>query len=548
MPRMGLILPYAVEDSDREKPFGRSMEVAAAVCLAEARRKKGGILGSPEKISFISKLHYPFWAVPWEEEALIVDGLGFLSHTVDYMKPPDLETFTEDVKENTPVRKLYQSILKRHAQTFEKFTSSAEIPLDTIIANESLLFAVSEFIKQSLARKKEPPSPLILIPPRLDEKTAKDKTEKLVDYWRRIQSEIKGLNYAVNLLDEETEFHAQRILREVEQIQEECERQILALKPVVEERIEDLMEERDDKIGGLVKAAEKEMKVMLKKRDVHERKLQKLELTKDGYQQRRDARKRKGDKWGASLWNRRIKSCEKKISEAEKQTRSLLELIERTRRRFDDEVKELNERYQAAVDQERKRILDIEALRDSETAAKRREIEELRSETASITKQIEQLMEQKISHASELEELTIPWKGEGVTLICVPFYLIRYETEGKSRYDVQPPTVAEDYGGIIKKIEKAILSFSLEYRINLLLHSRSKALKKMLTSVFAEKTRKNESLEKLVYTLGCSNNLLKSSDFAQTLAEGMEELEKEGWVKSEERASILKTYASPSET
>ncbi len=545
---MGLILPYAVEDSDRKKPFGRSMEVAAAVCSAEARRKKGGILGSAEKISFISKLHYPFWTVPWDEESLIVDGLGFLSHTVDYMKPPDIEAFTEDVKKNTPVRELYRSVLKRNAQTFKSFTSSAEISVGAIIANESLLFALSEFIKQSLAGKKEPPSPLVVIPPRLDEKTAKNMEEQLIDYWRRIQSEIKGLNYAVGLLDKETQFHVQRVLREVEQIQEEHKKQILALKPVVEERIEDLMKERDDKIRSLDKSAEKELKAIVKERDVYERRLQKLELTRDGYQQRRDARKRKGDKWGASLWSRRAKSCEKKISEVERQTRSLLELMERTRKQFDDEVKELNERYQTAVDQETERISDIEASRDSETAAKREEIEDLRSETASITKQIEQLMEQKISHASELEELTISWKGECVTLICMPFYLIRYETEGKSRYDVQPPTVAEDYGGIIKKIKKAILSFSLEYRINLLLHSRSKALKEMLTSVFAEKTRENESLEKLVYTLGCSNDLLRSSDFTQTLAEGMEELEKEGWVKSEERASILKAYASINET
>lgn len=548
MPRMGLILPYAVEDSDRKKPFDPRMEVAATVCLAEARRKKGGILGSPEKISFISKVHYPFWAVPWEEESLILDGLGFFPYTVEHMKTPDIESFTEDIKENTSVRKLYQNSLRKHAQTFKNFTSSAKKSMDTVISNESLLFAISEFIKQGSVQKKEPPIPFVLIPPKLDEKTAKGKAEKLMNYWRKIQSEIKGLKYAVNFLDEETEFHAKMILREIEQIREEYKKQILALKPVVEERTEDLIKERDDKIEKLGKTAEKELKALLKKRDTYEKELQKLELTKSGYQQRRDARKREDDKEGASLWNRRMKSSEKEISEVEKRNRSIIELMERTRRQSDDEIKALNEHYQTAIDEERKRILDLEALLNSETEAKQTEIEELRSETASMIKQIERLMEQKISHAVELEELTIPWKGEGVTLICVPLYLIRYENEEETRYDVQPPTVAEDYEGIIKKIEKAILSFSLEYRINLFLHSRSKALKETLASVFVEKTRKNESFEKLVYTLGYSNNLLKRSDFAQTLAAGLEELEKEGWIKSEEKDSILKTYAPPTET
>ncbi|KUO42921.1 MAG: hypothetical protein APU95_00260 [Hadesarchaea archaeon YNP_N21] len=62
---MRLILPYAIEDVDRKKPFTGEMEVAAIHCLAEAERKKGVLVSQPEKISFVSKIYYPFWAIPW---------------------------------------------------------------------------------------------------------------------------------------------------------------------------------------------------------------------------------------------------------------------------------------------------------------------------------------------------------------------------------------------------------------------------------------------------------------------------------------------------
>jgi len=547
MSHTSLILPYTVEDIDRKKPFEHDMEVAAILYLAEAKRKKGGILGgSPERISFVLRLYYPLWAVPWEDESLVMDGLGFLSHTITHMELSDLEAFTEDIQKDGMVRDLYRDALKRHVKTFREFISSDEIPIDAVIANESLLLAIFDYVNQGLSLKKNVIGPLLLIPPRLDEKAALKRAGKVVSQWRQIQSEIKGLHYAINLLSEKKDLHEQKIFSEVEQIQEKYEREILSLRPTVEERIEQLMMERDGEIEKVLKVAEKESNAALKKRHRLERELQRLELSKDDYLQRRRARERKGDRRGASHWNLKIRMCQKKISDVKRQIQDISRLVDRIRRQHEAEVKRLDESYQEAINGEEKRILDLEALRDSEVAEKQEEIEELRSETSSITRQIEQLMEQKVSHASRLEELTIPWKANGVTLICLPFYLVRYETDAKSRYDVHPPSVVEDYNGIIKRIQKAILSFSLESRISLLLRPRSKAIKEMLTSVFTQKIRKDETFEKVVCTMGSSNNLLRALGFKETLTKGMEELEKEGWISLEEKDLILKTYALPS--
>ncbi|UCE15222.1 MAG: hypothetical protein JSV12_04845, partial [Candidatus Bathyarchaeota archaeon] len=220
MSSSSLTLPYVVEDEDRKKPFARDMEAAAVLCLAEAKRKKQGILGAPpEKLSFISKLHYPLWAVPWENECIIVDGLGIVSHTIRYMNPPDVRLFVEDLKRSTTARELFRSTLKSHAKTFDNFVETIQVSMNTIVADREILSTISEYIEQGLMPKKNAIEPVTSIPLELDEKVAMERAEDLVNRWKLIQSEIRGLRYAINVLDEETKLHEQKVVSEIEQIQ-----------------------------------------------------------------------------------------------------------------------------------------------------------------------------------------------------------------------------------------------------------------------------------------------------------------------------------------
>jgi hypothetical protein len=386
-------------------------------------------------------------------------------------------------------------------------------------------------------------APLVLVPLRLNEKEAMEKAEKIISYWTIFQSEIKGFNYAIKVLSEETDFHERKILREVERTREKYKDEILDLKPVVEERVKELVEERESKIAEITRKAERELNAVLKKRDSYERELQKLELIEVGYVARRDDRKRKDDKSGVSRWGRRVKWSQKRISGVKRQIQELSQFIERNRKQRESSIKKLRKHYEKLVDEEKKRISDLEASQDSEIAAKNKEIEKLRSETLYIINQIEQLMEQKVSHVSSLEDLAITWNSKDIGIVCIPFYLVRYETGSKFRYDVHTLAVAEDHEGIIKRIQKAILSFSLESRINLLLRPKSKAMEESLTPILTQKMRRDEALEKVMYTLGCSNNLLKTPDLREKLIRGIEELEKEGWVSSEEKNIVIKAYA-----
>jgi len=544
MSSSSLTLPYVVEDKDRKKPFTRDMEATAVLCLAEAKRKKPGILGAPpEKLSFVSKMHYPLWAVPWENECIIMDGREILSHTTVHMKLPDVKVFVEDLKRSRTARELFRNTLKSHTKTFEDFVKTTQVSMNTIVANREILSAISRYIEQGLALKKGAKELATSIPLKADEKTAMERAENLFNRWRQIQSEIKGLRYAINVLDEETKLHEQKIVGEIEQMRETFKDKISSIKSKVEEKVEQLTKERDAKIKRIFKVSQRELKVALNERTKDEQKLEKLERDKLVYQKRKQIRKSKGDETGVTYWDHKTKVCKNKISEVKGKIKVLSRFIERTRKQGELGVKKLNESYQEMIAKERKRISDLETLRDSQIEMTKKEAKELVSEVSSITNLIEQLIEQKKLHASQLKEITIPWRSEGVTLINMPFYVFRYETEEKSRYYVHPPVVAMGYEGIIRRIQKTIWSFSLESRIKLLLRPESRAFEEMFTSIFAETVREDETLGKAIYEMGSSNNLLNVQDFGEALVRGVEELKVEGWINREEGDAILKAYA-----
>ena len=195
------------------------------------------------------------------------------------------------------------------------------------------------------------------------------------------------------------------------------------------------------------------------------------------------------------------------------------------------------------IDREKKRVMELEARTDCETQAKKNEIDELQADTLAIVTLIKQLKEQKQQHASNLKTVTISRKPEETTLVYVPFYLVGYESKRKLRYHAYPPVVAMDHRGILTKIQTAFRKYSLESRMNLLLHSSSKALDKMFSSTFISKMKKDKKLSMKLQIMGYSNNLLDLPESKEKLRRGLEKIQKEGWIKPEEKSKILDSYA-----
>jgi hypothetical protein len=123
----------------------------------------------------------------------------------------------------------------------------------------------------------------------------------------------------------------------------------------------------------------------------------------------------------------------------------------------------------------------------------------------------------------------------------VPFYVIQYSAGKEKRYRIRPPVISKGHEGLVMAIRRKIMSHSLESKISTLMSIRSKALERLLTT-FEKELNSNKTAPRSIDQLATSYNMLTSARFRENVKKGMEELEAEGWVKSEEKAAILNIY------
>jgi len=543
MPTASLVLPFAVPVKERVKAFTPSMEVAAILLLTEAKRKKRRLLEAmSQKTSFVSKLHYPLWAVPWENESLIVDGSGVFYSTTNSLVLPDITVFIDDIERGTSVREQFESALEKHEKTFKDFAKTDKIQMSALMMDEELLSTVVNYVKETHSLKLEGNGAVVLVPPKLDLQAAIESANQASSLHKQIQSEIRSLGYTRNLLEETAKFHEQMILKEVESTREAYEIEISKLRPAVERKVDLLLKERDARIAKMNRIMENELKAKERERERRERELQRLELGRANYLKRRETRKRRHDKIGITHWEHRIRVHENRIQEVKARIRALSEFIEKNRAQNEADTEKLRYGYQALIDQEKKKITDIEVQRDGSVEAKQKEIEKLRLAAGRIVSQIEELVERKGEQEKELRKLAIPWQFEDVTLLCLPFYLVCYQTEKKTQFQVFPPFKVVDSVGLVKILQKTIRSLRPASELKPFLQPRSKALSKMLDFVLEEKMSSDKAFSESLLQAASLGNILEMQNFRETLTRGVEELQSEGWIGPREGDALIKAY------
>jgi hypothetical protein len=531
------MLPFVVEEPKREKPFTPNMEKASLLCLAEAkRRKKPGMFGAqPESLIFLSKLHYPFWIVPWENESLIIDGLGATSFTIQFKKIPDAEYFIEQVKRSSSSHELYLSALKIHGETFKDFIATLEIPVEGVLSDKKLLSSIDEYLTASETRKKVVFHPESLISPKLSDTALLENVKKIIASYQQIQLETKTLEGAVALISEESKRHEEELQREIEQIQSFYADEISRIKPEIDKKLESLTMEMNEKLRSIEEAFGRERESQLKEREKLERELEKAEQSKSNLKSRL--------KSDSEHFVSKIKEYENNVTELKEKIRASSKFIEKLGEENANLTKEVKALYETEMEHEKKKIFDLEKLRDFKIEKKQMQINELHSMSMVLVNDIEALIRQKEAHALALKEIVVPLKLEQTNLVYVPFYIAEFKAETKIRYQVFPPLIASSHKGMLKKIQK-LFRRSMESRIHMLLRSRSKALEKMLSKTFVKKIKADTTLQRILREKGLANNILSLSNFKEAIKDGIKELESEGWIKPEERETMLKTYVT----
>lgn len=543
MPVESLVLSFAVPVEDRKKAFSSNMETAAIIALADANRKKPMVIDVfPEKILFISKLHYPLWVIPWENRSFLVDGLQIESSSLSHMILPDMEPFLNNIDRGKGDRAQFFNALSQHERTFASFPETQDIEFSGIITGKPLLTEIEKYIEERTATKADSPKNIVLIPPKLDSEGAEKSLQEFLRLYDSLQSDIKGLEYASNILNQSVRLHQEKINREIELSNKAFNREIEAIRPSVEKNIEKLRSEHDAKAERMNQRARTHLNAKLREKERLQREFQTLELRRTELRKRLGIRRNVRDKTGTTRLEQSLRSCESQLEEGKMRLENSLREIELAQRQSLEEARVLRFQYQALIDFERSKIIEIETNREVKATTKKNEEARLRSVTARITGQIEHMIEERRLHLSELEELTIDWQPEKATLLALPFYLTAYFAVDKQRYDVIAPFNVQSPEGIVKEIKKKLLSFSLPARIQLLLQPRAKAFDKMFDSCL-KSTHDDQALNDKLAELGKANNILNQPNLREALTTGAKELKTEGWMKQEEGTKLVRDYA-----
>ena len=539
-----LIVPFVTEKPERERPFTSEMEKATILCLAEAKRRKPRILrGAAEEIEYVAKLYYPLWGVPWRDRCIIVDGLGLSSATIIASQIPNVLDFTEDLERSSLSFDAFRGSLKKHGQTFDRIASTKEEVAEAIIGAGPILSILSGLVKQAERVREEPRTEAVFLPCKFPREQAERRAEGLINIWTRARGEVDALQYALQAVEEMTEHHKEKIPLEIEQIWGEYEDRISDMKKQVDKRINQLTRRRDRETARASKAYDKKVKETLRQEGRARQKIEELKDSLKGQRKRRKEQKRRYPKRSTTRTDNRIESYKRKTRELSRKLRELSESKEDIQREREASLKMIEEEYLALVTKEMEKLEILEQSRNLEVSEKREEIKETEEASTSIKAQIKRLIEQKRSDMEELKRRTLPLKVKSTIQIGIPFYLVQYRSSRGIRREILPPVSAASYEGMIKKLHRAILSFSLDARIQLLLNPRSPELNEEIFTNLKKILRTDSAFRGAVSEIGMSGNLLEIPNLKEEAAEGMKELQAEGWLNREEVEKTLSICA-----
>ncbi|MFQ6135112.1 MAG: hypothetical protein ACE5KU_04795 [Nitrososphaerales archaeon] len=525
--------PFASKSMDRET-FTLEAEIASVFCLAEERRKKKGFLsGTEENFASLLKSNYPVYAIRWRDRCILLDGLGLISEYVIYRDVIDVERFLEDLSKASKEVGLIRAFLTRNAQVFREFGSSRRMKLNHVISDVMLLSELTDFVKKSSS----------VLPPketsvcfRVDRQMAEQIVSEFDTLVKRVEQDIESLETVDKSLLSSIEKAKHKILDDKENEFEKYNRELERLKPVVEKKIEELRRAWDDELQSLMKAVEKESEAIREEKQRCERDVEKMTRIEEECIEEKKALSQRVDRVGEEYWSREAERNKAQVANLWKTIKTCSERLEKIQFKLDAKVKRLKDRYEKQIRGEEEKLKELELSRDSAKEIKDLIIKELERRYSLISEQISRLIEDKRKDRQILLNMTTSWAPEKNSVLLVPLYLAKYDSEGRKRYDAYAPAIVNSYTAF-KKVRRAFLG--LESKISHLLTPIGKEFDEFFTKGFLRIMSSNRKFEEVVLQASSGTNLFENPDRGKIFGAGLDSLKSEGWLTEEEYKRML---------
>ncbi|MEM2098181.1 MAG: hypothetical protein QXU99_00335 [Candidatus Bathyarchaeia archaeon] len=399
------------------------------------------------------------------------------------------------------------------------------MPVKALITNKNLLKFLRHLINSCVELSDEK---LAFLPQEIDE-TAADAIKNMVaSCIRQISANIKGLQYALEFLNEKIHFHEHMTMNEVELIKEKREIDIAALKFQIEKTVQQLKLRSDKSIAQLIKMSEKKLGTLDKKRGKYIEKLHAIEQRKAIAQKKR-------------IPSYTIERYDREINNIKKELRILSNTVDALKKEEEKSLRKIKDELQASITREEEKIKQLNDIYESKIDARKKYLNTIKSDAAAITKNFMDLLNELKQVDSALrEQIAVNLQLFDTLMVCIPIYLVTYLKDNEERFSLfTPMTISEDIS-MIQGLRK-ILTLTSEPRLKSIVHPLSNELHGLLTESIFKKLNGDDIFRQNVYLLCRANNLLNQEDFEENLNNGLSEAAQNQWLTAEESATILKS-------
>jgi hypothetical protein len=531
-PKRGFILPFTTSSTKRPKDLTKNMEMAAILYLAESERKKREsrvLRKTDEKLVFVTKAFYPIWLIPFRGAKLIFDGRSYTSHTLFYDKIPDIETFNKNLRANRKKTESYTATLIRNKDCFKNFSGQEEIRIEGLIANSELIEDFKVYLHKMKKAKRHLKNKAVL-PNTIDGIEIREGIGQLLNLRKKTANDIQTIENSMHLLSKTTVRKIKTIQTEIRKTRNKHCRQIEKIKPKVKKEIWRIQSKYNRKIARQSKKFKKELQRLHKNLIELQKTLRNLKA-----EAKRCKTKLNSKKSGKKIqWKLKLKRIEKKLPTYNSKIDANIKKSRRVESALKLEIAQQKMRCDEHVEAANNIFLDLQASRDAEITVKRREIDTLENLTHEITNSMREMIHAKRGSLREFDKITVAGKKRSRKLVCLPFYLARYEKGDKKRYVVYPPALVEDMG-ILTKMKGALGAAKLKS----LLQCRSRAITVFLNQLVAF-IEKNPVLEKDITEAGIQDSILLKKRLRVGIKKGLLELERQDWISKSELQAFSK--------
>jgi hypothetical protein len=539
MAQKNIVLPFITQNPTQRQELPFSAELACVVCMAESQRKKPGFLrDASEKTAYISKIYYPLWIAQTDSRSLVIDGLTATAHEFTFEEPTRTDAFIEELKKNSPYPQKLAETLKIQALNIQTFVSPAKWHFRALISNRELLTFLKENIKTALPQTQQENA---LIPLETDEATVAQTVHAFNACLRTLQAHQKGLQQAIDTLNEELSFHRTAAASEIERLREKVDLEVAAVRPSVDKAVKKITQKHQKAAAMLQRAFERKIATLERSREKTMGKLQKAERQRDAAQKRLYAAKRRNTSFKSGLFS--LQKYERDAENIKRDVKAVSEQLEKVTKEKDNRLGLLNMEFRSAVSQEENRINQIEYSYKTKAAAKQNLIAEMTTQAAAIMANLQSRIDELKRGANALKtQVEIDWSSgdpDELVLVQVPIYLIKYTRNNEERHSFIFPIAVSADVGVMKEIKK-ILSINPEPKLKVLVHPANAALQDTFSANLLVKMQNDVAFRMKLNEVSRSSNLTDLNNFGQILNEGLDEIERLGWINHEEAATMCR--------